>query len=97
MYINIHPYVHSVGPANETNYRNMAGHRLWGLRPPFIEVRGIKILPPVPKWAELYAYTPQCTSIRGLVDSIRWYLGYLKGQSGGGGGGCWCILLVPKP
>ena len=25
------------------------------------------------------SYTPQCSSIKGLIASIRWYLGYLKG------------------
>ena len=28
---------------------------------------------------------PQCTSIKGLMVSIRWYLGFLKGQLGGAG------------
>ena len=27
--------------------------------------------------------TPECTSIRGLMVSIRWYLAFLKGQLGG--------------
>ena len=26
-----------------------------------------------------FSYTPQCTSIKGLMVSIRWYLGSLKG------------------
>ena len=30
-------------------------------------------------------YTPQCTSIKRLIVSIRWYLGSLKGQLGGAG------------
>ena len=28
---------------------------------------------------ELSTYTPECNSIKGLMVSIRWYLGYLKG------------------
>ena len=28
------------------------------------------------------SYTPQCTSIKGLVVSIRWYLGFFKRQLG---------------
>ena len=32
-------------------------------------------------------YLPQCTSIKGLLVSIRWYLGFLKGQLAGAGNG----------
>ena len=31
------------------------------------------------------SYTPQCTCIKGLMVSIRWYLGFLTGQLGGAG------------
>ena len=31
--------------------------------------------------------TPQCTSTKGLMVSIRWYLGFLQGQLGGDGYG----------
>ena len=40
-----------------------------------------------------YAKTPQCTSIKGLIVSIRWYLGYLKGYLGSAGGD---TTWVPK-
>ena len=30
-------------------------------------------------------YTPQCTSIKGLMVSSRWYLGCLRGYLGGAG------------
>ena len=30
----------------------------------------------------LMSYTPQCTYIKTLMVSIRWYLGFLEGQLG---------------
>ena len=32
-----------------------------------------------------YTYTPRCTSIKGLMISIGWYLGFLNGRLGGAG------------
>ena len=33
----------------------------------------------IPDCGLILTWTPQCTSIKGLVVSIRWYLGSLKG------------------
>ena len=45
------------------------------------------------KWA--HAYTPQCTSTKNLMVSIRWYLGFLNGQLGAAGGdGMICDVLL---
>ena len=41
------------------------------------------------------SYTPQCTSIQGLVVSIRWYLGFLERPLGGAGCGCFVYNLAP--
>ena len=38
---------------------------------------------------------PQCTSMRGLRVSIRWYLGSLKGWLGGAG--TWLSLKIVGP
>ena len=38
-----------------------------------------------PQVRDRYHLDPQCTSIKGRIDSIRWYLGCLKGYLGGAG------------
>ena len=41
------------------------------------------LLAPISKQGSMKAYTPQCTSIKGFMVSIRWCLGFLKGELGG--------------
>ena len=43
-----------------------------------IRRRNLELLPRESKYPIL-TWTPQCTSIKGLMVSIRWYLGSLKG------------------